>query len=69
MVRRDRACVREEEPGVYLRVIARVVPPSMLLPHESAVSELGDEELAAYLAAVREALAARDALADAALGG
>jgi hypothetical protein len=53
--------VREEEPGVYLRVIARVVPPSMLLPPEGAVSELSDEELERYLSAVREALVARDA--------
>lgn len=55
------ARVREEEPGVYLRVIARVVPPSMMALHESVVSELSDEELAAYLAAVREALTARAA--------
>jgi hypothetical protein len=53
--------VREEEPGVYLRVIARVVPPSMLLQREGAVSELSDEELERYLSAVREALVARDA--------
>jgi hypothetical protein len=52
--------VREEEPSVYLRVIARIVPPALLVQHESAVSTLSDEELALYLAAVREALAARD---------
>jgi hypothetical protein len=52
--------VREEEPAVYLRVIARIVPPALLMQHESAVSELSDEELTGYLAAVREALAARE---------
>jgi hypothetical protein len=53
--------VREEEPGTYLRVIARIVPPHMLqMQEESAVSALSDEELTMYLAAVREALAARE---------
>ena len=62
--------VREDEPGVYLRVIARVVPPSMLLQHEGAVAALSDEELEVYLAAVRDALAARDeGAASAAVGG
>ena len=62
--------VREEEPSVYLRVIARVVPPSMLLQHEGAVAALSDEELEVYLAAVRDALAARDEGASvAAVGG
>jgi hypothetical protein len=51
--------VREDEPGVYLRVIARVVPPSMLLQHESVVSALSDEEVLAYLAALDEVIAAR----------
>ena len=51
--------VREEEPGVYLRVIARVVPPSMLLQYESVVSGLSDEEVLAYLSALDEVIAAR----------
>lgn len=54
--------VREEEPSVYLRVIARVVPPSMLVQqHESVVSALSDEEVLAYLAALDEVIAARGA--------
>lgn len=52
--------VREEEPGVYLRVIARVVPPSMMTLHESVVSELSDEQILAYLSALDEVIAARD---------
>jgi hypothetical protein len=61
--------VREDEPGVYLRVIARVVPPSMLLQHEGAVAALSDEELEVYLAAVRAALAAREGAASEGVGG
>ena len=57
------ARVREEEPAAYLRVIARIVPPAMMQPHESGLSELSDDELAAYLLAVRASLAAREAAA------
>jgi hypothetical protein len=66
-----RVIVREDEPSVYLRVIARVVPPSMLLQqHESVVSALSDEEVLAYLAALDEVIAARGAGAcSAAVGG
>ena len=58
------ARVREDQPGVYLRVIARVVPPAMLqLRHESVVGELSDEAILAYLSALDEVLAARDGAA------
>jgi hypothetical protein len=53
--------VREEEPGVYLRVIARIVPPAIFdAQHGGVLEELSDEELGAYLMAVREALRGRE---------
>jgi hypothetical protein len=55
--------VRKKDPAVYLRIIARVVPQTVLLQHENGLNELTDDELAAYLMAVREALSARDGMA------
>jgi hypothetical protein len=55
--------VRKKDPAVYLRIIARVVPQTVLLQHENGLNELTDDELAAYLRAVREALSARDGMA------
>jgi hypothetical protein len=55
--------VRKKDPAVYLRVIARIVPQTVLLQHESGLNELTDDELAAYLMAVRGALSARDGTA------
>ena len=52
--------VREEEPGTYLRVIARFVPATVVMQHTSVVQALSDEELAEYLMLVREALAGRE---------
>jgi hypothetical protein len=53
--------VREDEPGVYLRVIARVVPPAMFdVHHDAVLQQLSDEELASYLLAVREAVKGRE---------
>jgi len=57
-MKRDRC---ERRAGGYLRVIARVVPPAMLLQREEdTLRGLSDDELATYLAAVRAALAVRD---------
>ena len=52
--------VREEDPAVYLRVVAGLVPAHVLV-HEARLDELSDEELATYLIAVRQALGLRDA--------
>lgn len=52
--------VREEDPAVYLRVVAGLVPAHVLV-HEARLDELSDEELSAYLIAVRQALGLRDA--------
>jgi hypothetical protein len=51
--------VRDEDPAVYLRVIAQIVPQTVLL-HEARLDDLSDDELAAYLLAVREALGVRE---------
>jgi hypothetical protein len=54
------ARVRKKDPATYLRVIARLVPQSVLLHNDSGgLHELSDDELAAYLFAVREALNVR----------
>lgn len=52
--------VREEDPAVYLRVVAGLVPAHVLV-HEARLDELSDDELASYLFAVRQALGLRDA--------
>ena len=57
------ARVREEDPAVYLRVIAQIVPQSVLV-HEAKLDELSDDELAAYLLAVREIVRAREGVVD-----
>jgi hypothetical protein len=51
--------VREDDPAVYLRVIAQVVPQTVLM-QDAKLDELSDDELAAYLFAVREALGGRE---------
>jgi hypothetical protein len=50
--------VREENPTAYLRVIMGVVPKS-LLAAETSMSELNDDEIAACLFVVRQALSVR----------
>jgi hypothetical protein len=51
--------VREDDPAVYLRVIAQVVPQTVLM-QDAKLDDLSDDELAAYLFAVREALGGRE---------
>jgi hypothetical protein len=51
--------VRDEDPAVYVRIVAQIVPQTMLVEN-ARLDELTDDELAAYLFAVREALAARE---------
>jgi hypothetical protein len=52
-------CVREDDPAVYLRVIAQVVPQTVLVS-DARLDDLSDDELAAYLVAVRETLGVRE---------
>jgi hypothetical protein len=52
--------VREEDPAVYVRIVAQIVPQAVLVEN-ARLDELTDDELAAYLFAVREALGAREA--------
>jgi hypothetical protein len=51
--------VREDDPAVYLRVVAQIVPQTVLVS-DARLDDLTDDELAAYLAAVREALRVRE---------
>jgi hypothetical protein len=63
--------VREENPATYLRVIMGVVPKS-LLAAETSMGDLSDDEIAACLFVVRQALSIRnvaDGRAEAAEGG
>jgi hypothetical protein len=51
--------VRKTNPAVYLRVVARLVPAHVLV-QEARLDVLTDDELAAYLSIVRQALGVRD---------
>jgi len=51
--------VRDDDPAVYLRLVAQVVPQTVLV-QDAKLGELSDDELAAYLFAVREALRVRE---------
>jgi hypothetical protein len=51
--------VREDDPAVYLRVVAQIVPQTVLVS-DARLDDLTDDELAVYLAAVREALRVRE---------
>lgn len=53
--------VREENPTAYLRVIMGVVPKS-LFAAETSMGELSDDEIAACLLVVREALRVRNVI-------
>jgi len=53
------ARVREDDPAVYLRVIVQAAPQA-LMTQDAKLDELSDDELAAYLRIVREALQGRD---------
>src|SRR5262245_23464177 len=44
------ARVREESPGMYLKVIAMVIPRQHKVEHRNPLSGLSDEELAAMVA-------------------
>jgi hypothetical protein len=57
------ARLREDDPAVYLRVVAQIVPQTVLM-QEAKLDDLSDDELAAYLAAVRQALRIRDVSSD-----
>src|SRR5262245_2556523 len=53
------ARVREENPGMYLKVIAMVIPRQHKVEHRNPLSSLGDEELAAMVAYLEERIAQR----------
>ena len=48
----------EEEPGAFVRVVAGILPKELVVKDE--LSEVSDEELAALVAAARQALSGRD---------
>jgi hypothetical protein len=57
------ARVREEDAAIYLRVVAQIVPQTLLM-QDAKLDDLSDDELATYLLAIREALGAREDAAD-----
>lgn len=48
----------EKEPGAFVRVVAGILPKELVVKDE--LSEVSDEELAALVAAARQALSGRD---------
>lgn len=53
------ARVRDEKPDAYLKVVASILPKQLEIK-EGAFDGLGDEELAALVAAARSALSAAE---------
>ena len=51
--------VRRTQPGVYLKVLALLVPREHKVEHSNAVSGLSDEELEAAIEHIKASLAAR----------
>src|SRR5215510_11080421 len=51
------ARVREENPGMYLKVIAMVLPRQHKVEHTDPLSRLSDEQLEAMLADLEERIA------------
>lgn len=50
------AAVREKEPGVYLRVVASLLPKIVEVQQPSALDELDDDALRSVIDAVRSSL-------------
>lgn len=48
----------EQDPGAFVRVVAGILPKELVVKDE--LSEVSDEELAALVAAARQALSSRD---------
>ena len=51
--------VRRTQPGVYLKVLALLVPREHKVDHTNAISSLSDEELEAAIEHIKASLAAR----------
>jgi Family of unknown function (DUF5681) len=51
--------VRRTQPGVYLKVLALLVPREHKVEHTNPLSSLSDEELAAMIAHLEESIAQR----------
>jgi len=52
--------VWQDDPSTYLRVIASLVPKDFQVSSSSVLDQLSDDELAQWLALVREAKVARE---------
>jgi hypothetical protein len=57
--------VRRESPASYLKVCAMLVPKEMKVEHSRGVKDLTDEQLEQAITLLREAIAQRDAGANA----
>ena len=51
--------VREQQPAVYLKICALLVPREMKLEHSGGVKDLTDEQLEQAIAWIKEMLAAQ----------
>jgi hypothetical protein len=57
--------VRRESPAAYLKVCAMLVPKELKFEHSGGVKAMSDEQLEQAIALLREAIAKRDAAANA----
>src|SRR5262245_8712842 len=59
--------VAREQPGVYVKILALLVPREMKVEHTNAITGLSDEQLDAMIAYLEESIARRAAGGDAKL--
>jgi hypothetical protein len=59
------AKVRREQPGVYLRCLTLLVPREHKVEHRNPVKDMTDEQLERAIELLKEAIAKRDAAANA----
>src|SRR4051812_37577431 len=55
------AKVRVSQPGIYLKILAYLVPRESKIEHSNVVEELSDETVEAMVAELKERLAAKAA--------
>jgi hypothetical protein len=57
--------VRKQQPAVYVKICALLVPREMQIEHSGGVKAMSDEQLEQAIQLLREAIAKRDAAANA----
>jgi hypothetical protein len=57
--------VRKQQPAIYMKICAFLVPKEMQVEHSGGVKAMSDEQLEQAIQLLREAIAKRDAAANA----